>query len=110
MGVPRAKDQLPTTSRVSILTTLKTLKTLTPPTTLTIKVAALIFLTSSDHRGCLSMQQSGINWRASCRPGNQLRLWLLDLEPIGILRTSMPNILKLKAFIYRFCPLAKKVP
>src|SRR5262249_5412229 len=49
-------------------------------------------LTPSDHRGCLSMQQSGINWRASCRPGNQLRLWLLYLEPIGILRTSMPNI------------------
>ena len=24
--------------------------------------------------------------------GNLLRFWLLDLEPIGILRTNMPNI------------------
>jgi hypothetical protein len=75
-----APGKLPTTPRVSILTTL------------TIKVVALILLTSSDRRGCFSMQQLGINWRASYRPGNLLRLWLLDLEPIGILQTNMPNI------------------
>ena len=34
----------------------------------------------------------GLNWRACCRPGNLLRLWLLGLVPIGILRTNMPNI------------------
>ena len=59
---------------------------------LTTKVVALIFLTSSDRRGCFSMQRLGINWRASYRPANLLRLRLLDLEPIGILRINMPNI------------------
>jgi energy-coupling factor transporter transmembrane protein EcfT len=52
----------------------------------------LMFLTSSDRRGCFSMQHLGLNWRASYQPGNLLRLWLLDLEPIGILQTNMPNI------------------
>jgi hypothetical protein len=68
-----------------------TMPRVSTPTILTTKVAALMFLTSSDRRDCFSMQQLGINWRASCRPGNLLRLWLLDLEPIGILRTNTPN-------------------
>jgi hypothetical protein len=61
-------------------------------TTLTTKAVVLIFLTSLDRRGCFSMQQLGISWHASYRPGNLLRFWLWDLEPIGILRTNMPNI------------------
>jgi len=80
MRVSRYKDQLPTMRRVSTLTTRTT------------KVAALMFLTSSDRRGCFSMQRLGINWRASYRSGNLLRFWLLELDPIGISRTSMPNI------------------
>ena len=38
------------------------------------------------------MQQLGINWRTSYRLGNLLRSWLLDLDPIGKLRTNTPNI------------------
>ena len=41
---------------------------------------------------CLLIQALGTNWRASYRSGNLLRLWLLDLEPIGILRANTPNI------------------
>ena len=79
-GSAPGQEPITNNARVSILTTLTT------------KVAALILLTSSDRRGCFSMQRLGINWRASYRPGNLLRLWLLDLEPIGILQTNMPNI------------------
>src|SRR6516165_6328917 len=76
--------------------------------TLTTKVAALIFLTSSDRRSCFSMQQLGLNWQASYQPGNLLRLWLLDLEPIGILRTNTPNIYK--GFDVSFSRSSETVP
>src|SRR5262245_43985977 len=97
MGVPQAKHQLPTTPRVSTLATRTT------------KMAALIFLTSSDRRGCYSMQT--LDQLASKLPtGKSIEIMAVGSRTDWNIADQYAQYLKAKGFGVSFSRTSETVP